>query len=96
VVVGITPPNYPLTMPLYKAVPALATGNTIIISLPKTRRWSALRLGEIFSEAGLPDGVFNVVTGLGETVGAAFADHDDVDKITFTGSTEVGRALVRA
>ena len=96
VVVGITPPNYPLTMPLYKAAPALATGNTIIIKPSEDTSLVALRLGEIFTEAGLPDGVFNVVTGLGETVGAAFANHEDVDKITFTGSTEVGRALVRA
>jgi len=96
VVVGITPPNYPLTMPLYKAAPALATGNTIIIKPSEDTSLVALRLGEIFSEAGFPDGVFNVVTGLGETVGAAFANHPDVDKITFTGSTEVGRALVRA
>lgn len=96
VVVGITPPNYPLTMPLYKAAPALATGNTIILKPSEETSLVALRLGEIFTEAGFPDGVFNVVTGLGETVGAAFANHDDVDKITFTGSTEVGRALVRA
>ena len=96
VVVGITPPNYPLTMPLYKAAPALATGNTIIIKPSEDTSLVALRLGEIFAEAGFPDGVFNVVTGLGETVGAAFANHPDVDKITFTGSTEVGRELVRA
>ena len=96
VVVGITPPNYPLTMPLYKAAPALATGNTIIVKPSEDTSLVALRLGEIFTEAGFPDGVFNVVTGLGETVGAAFANHPDVDKITFTGSTEVGRALVRA
>jgi acyl-CoA reductase-like NAD-dependent aldehyde dehydrogenase len=96
VVVGITPPNYPLTMPLYKAAPALATGNTIVVKPSEDTSMVALRLGEIFTEAGFPDGVFNVVTGLGETVGAAFANHGDVDKITFTGSTEVGRALVRA
>jgi acyl-CoA reductase-like NAD-dependent aldehyde dehydrogenase len=96
VVAGITPPNYPLTMPLYKAAPALATGNTVIIKPSEDTSLVALRLGEIVSEAGLPDGVFNVVTGLGETAGAAFANHDDVDKITFTGSTEVGRLLVRA
>ena len=96
VVVGITPPNYPLTMPLYKAAPALATGNTIILKPSEDTSLVALRLGEIFTEAGLPDGVINVVTGLGETVGAVFGNHPDVDKITFTGSTEVGRALVRA
>jgi acyl-CoA reductase-like NAD-dependent aldehyde dehydrogenase len=96
VVVGITPPNYPLTMPLYKAAPALATGNTIIIKPSEDTSLVAIRLGEIFTEAGFPDGVFNVVTGLGDPVGVTFANHDDVDKITFTGSTEVGRALVRA
>ena len=96
VVAGITPPNYPLTMPLYKAAPALATGNTIIIKPSEDTSLVAIRLGEIFAEAGFPDGVLNVVTGLGDPVGAAFANHDDVDKITFTGSTEVGRALVRA
>jgi aldehyde dehydrogenase (NAD+)/phenylacetaldehyde dehydrogenase len=96
VVAGITPPNYPLTMPLYKAVPALATGNTIIIKPSEDTSLVALRLGEIFLEAGLPEGVFNVVTGYGETAGAALANHNDVDKITFTGSTEVGRLLLRA
>ena len=96
VVAGITPPNYPLTMPLYKAAPALASGNTIIIKPSEDTSLVALRLGEIFCAAGFSDGVFNVVTGLGETVGAALANHHDVDKITFTGSTEVGRALVRA
>jgi aldehyde dehydrogenase (NAD+)/phenylacetaldehyde dehydrogenase len=96
VVAGITPPNYPLTMPLYKAVPALATGNTIIIKPSEDTSLVAIRLGEIFLEAGLPEGVFNVVTGYGETAGAALANHNDVDKITFTGSTEVGRLLLRA
>lgn len=96
VVAGITPPNYPLTMPLYKAAPALATGNTIIIKPSEDSSLVAIRLGEIFLEAGFPEGVFNVLTGYGESVGAALANHDDVDKITFTGSTEVGRALVRA
>ncbi|MDB6036377.1 MAG: aldehyde dehydrogenase family protein [Verrucomicrobiales bacterium] len=96
VVAGITPPNYPLTMPLYKAMPALATGNAVIIKPSEDTSLVALRLGELIAEAGLPDGVFNVLTGLGEAVGAALANHNDVDKITFTGSTEVGRALVRA
>jgi acyl-CoA reductase-like NAD-dependent aldehyde dehydrogenase len=96
VVAGITPPNYPLTMPLYKAAPALATGNTIIIKPSEDTSLVAIRLGEIFLEAGFPEGVFNVVTGYGETAGAALANHNDVDKITFTGSTEVGRLLLRA
>lgn len=96
VVAGITPPNYPLTMPLYKAAPALATGNTIIIKPSEDTSLVAIRLGEIFLEAGFPEGVFNVVTGYGENAGAALANHSDVDKITFTGSTEVGRLLVKA
>jgi aldehyde dehydrogenase (NAD+) len=96
VVVGITPPNYPLTMPLYKTAPALATGNTIIIKPSEDTSLVAIRLADLFLEAGLPEGVFNVVTGYGEAVGAALAHHPGVDKITFTGSTEVGRELVRA
>jgi acyl-CoA reductase-like NAD-dependent aldehyde dehydrogenase len=96
VVAGITPPNYPLTMPLYKAAPALATGNTVVLKPSEDTPLVAIRLAELFHEVGLPDGVFNVVTGLGETAGATLANHDDVDKITFTGSTEVGRILVRA
>ena len=96
VVAGITPPNYPLTMPLYKAAPALAAGNTIIIKPSEDASVVALRLAELFMEAGLPDGVFNVVTGYGEMAGVALANHDDVDKITFTGSTDVGRLLLKA
>lgn len=96
VVAGITPPNYPLTMPLYKAAPALATGNTVILKPSEDTSLVALRLAGLFLEAGFPEGVFNVVTGYGETAGAALAEHDDVDKITFTGSTEVGRYLLRA
>jgi acyl-CoA reductase-like NAD-dependent aldehyde dehydrogenase len=96
VVVGITPPNYPLTMPLYKMAPALAAGCTIIIKPAEQTSLVALRLGEVFQEAGFPEGVVNIVTGLGETVGAAFAAHHDVDKITFTGSSEVGRLILHA
>jgi phenylacetaldehyde dehydrogenase len=96
VVAGITPPNYPLTMPLYKAAPALATGNTIILKPSEDTSLVALCLAELFLEAGFPEGVVNVLTGYGETAGAALANHDDVDKITFTGSTEVGRQLIRA
>jgi phenylacetaldehyde dehydrogenase len=95
-VAGITPPNYPLTMPLYKAAPALATGNAIVLKPAEQTSLVALRLAELAQEAGLPEGVLNVVTGYGETAGAALAAHDGVDKITFTGSTEVGRLLVKA
>lgn len=96
VVAGITPPNYPLTMPLYKAAPALAIGNTIIIKPSEDASLVCLRLADLFLEAGIPEGVFNVVTGYGETAGAALANHADVDKITFTGSTDVGRLLLKA
>ena len=96
VVAGITPPNYPLTMPLYKAVPALATGNTIIIKPSEDTSLIAIRLAQLFLEAGLPEGAFNLVTGYGHTAGAALANHHDVDKITFTGSTDVGRLLLKA
>ncbi len=96
VVAGITPPNYPLTMPLYKMAPALAAGCVVIIKPAEQTSLVALRLGEIFQEAGFPDGVVNILTGLGETCGAALAAHADVDKITFTGSTEVGRLILRA
>jgi acyl-CoA reductase-like NAD-dependent aldehyde dehydrogenase len=96
VVAGITPPNYPLTMTLYKAVPALATGNTVVIKPSEDACLVALRAAELFLEAGLPEGALNVVTGYGEAAGAPLAAHTDVDKITFTGSTDVGRSLVRA
>lgn len=96
VVVGITPPNYPLTMPIYKSAPALATGNTVIIKPSEDTSLVQIRLAEIFQEVDMPDGVFNVVTGLGDPVGTSFANHDDVNKIAFTGSTEVGRYLVRS
>ena len=96
VVAGITPPNYPLTMPLYKAAPALATGNTIIIKPSEDASLVALRLAQLIQDAGFPPGVFNLITGLGLQTGAVLSEHPDVDKITFTGSTEVGRALVRA
>src|SRR5438045_137699 len=96
VVAGITPPNYPLTMPLYKIAPAIATGNTIIVKPAEQTSLVALVLGEIILGAGVPEGVVNIVTGYGESAGAALATHNDVDKITFTGSTDVGRILVKA
>jgi acyl-CoA reductase-like NAD-dependent aldehyde dehydrogenase len=96
VVAGITPPNYPLTMPLYKIAPALATGNVIIIKPAEQTSLVALRLGELFLEAGVPEGVMQIITGLGETAGAALAAHPGVNKITFTGSTEVGRLILKA
>jgi len=96
-VVGqIIPWNFPLLMAAWKIGPALTTGNTIILKPAEQTPLSALRLGELALEAGLPPGVLNVVTGYGETAGGALAAHDDVDKIAFTGSTEVGKIIVRA
>ena len=96
-VVGqIIPWNFPLLMAAWKLGPALATGNCVILKPAEQTPLSALRLGELMLEAGLPDGVVNLVTGFGETAGAALAAHEDVDKIAFTGSTEVGRLIVQA
>ncbi|HLF98662.1 MAG TPA: aldehyde dehydrogenase family protein, partial [Methylococcaceae bacterium] len=96
-VVGqIIPWNFPLLMAAWKLAPALATGCTVVLKVAEETPLSALRLGEILQEAGLPDGVVNIVTGFGETAGAALAAHPGVDKVAFTGSTEVGRLIVRA
>ena len=96
-VVGqIIPWNFPLLMAAWKLAPALATGNCVVLKPAEQTPLTALRLGEIFLDAGIPEGVVNIVTGFGETAGAALAAHDDVDKIAFTGSTEVGKIIVRA
>jgi phenylacetaldehyde dehydrogenase len=96
-VVGqIIPWNFPLLMAAWKLGPALATGNCVVLKPAEQTPLSALRLGEILLDAGLPDGVVNIVTGFGETAGAALAAHDGVDKVAFTGSTEVGKLIVRA
>jgi phenylacetaldehyde dehydrogenase len=96
-VVGqIIPWNFPLLMAAWKLGPALATGCTIVLKPAEQTPLSALRLGELITEAGFPDGVVNIVTGYGETAGAALAAHPDVDKIAFTGSTEVGKLIVHA
>lgn len=96
-VVGqVIPWNFPLLMAAWKLGPALATGNTIVLKPAEQTPLSAIRLAELALEAGLPEGVLNVVTGFGETAGAALAAHDGVDKIAFTGSTEVGKIIVRA
>jgi phenylacetaldehyde dehydrogenase len=96
-VVGqIIPWNFPLLMAAWKLGPALATGNCVVLKPAEQTPLSALRLGELLLEAGLPEGVVNIVTGFGETAGAALAAHDQVDKIAFTGSTEVGKLIVRA
>lgn len=96
-VVGlIVPWNFPMSMACWKLAPALATGCTVVLKPAEETPLSTLRLAELLAEAGVPDGVVNVVTGRGATAGAALAAHDDVDKIAFTGSTETGRAIVRA
>ena len=96
-VVGqIIPWNFPLLMATWKLGPALAAGCTIVLKPAEETPLSALMLGELACEAGFPDGVLNIVTGFGETAGAALAAHPDVDKIAFTGSTEVGRSIVHA
>lgn len=96
-VVGqIIPWNFPLLMAAWKLAPALTTGCTVVLKVAEETPLSALRLGEIMLEAGLPDGVVNIITGFGETAGAALAAHPMVDKIAFTGSTDVGRLIVNA
>lgn len=92
----IIPWNFPLLMAAWKLGPALATGNTIVMKVAEETPLSALRLAELMQEAGVPDGVVNILTGFGETAGAPLAAHPDVDKIAFTGSTEVGRLIVDA
>ena len=96
VVRQIIPWNFPLLMAAWKLGPALATGNCVVLKPAEQTPLSALRLGELLLEAGIPEGVVNIVTGFGETAGAALAAHDDVDKIAFTGSTEVGKLIVHA
>ena len=95
VVGAITPWNFPLVIASWKLAPALACGNTVVHKPAEEAPLSALRMAELALEAGVPPGVWNVVTGEAEA-GAALAAHDDVDKITFTGSTEVGREIQRA
>jgi phenylacetaldehyde dehydrogenase len=96
VVAQIIPWNFPLLMAAWKLGPALASGCTVVLKPAEQTPLSALRLGELFAEAGFPDGVVNIVPGYGETAGAALAAHPDVDKVAFTGSTEVGRLIVQA
>jgi phenylacetaldehyde dehydrogenase len=96
-VVGqIIPWNFPLLMAAWKLAPALAAGCTVILKPAEQTPLSALRLGELINEVGFPRGVVNIVPGYGETAGAALAAHPDVDKVAFTGSTEVGRLIVQA
>jgi aldehyde dehydrogenase (NAD+) len=96
-VVGqIIPWNYPMLMQSWKLAPALATGNTVVMKPAEQTPLSALRIGELIVEAGFPEGVVNLLPGFGPTAGAAIARHMDVDKVAFTGSTEVGRLIMAA
>src|SRR5271170_3368728 len=96
-VVGqIIPWNFPLLMAAWKLGPALAAGNCVVLKPAEQTPLTALRLAGLIAEAGMPDGVVNVVPGFGETAGAALAAHNDVDKVAFTGSTEVGKLIVQA
>ena len=94
VVGAISPWNYPLLMATWKVAPALAAGNSVVLKPAEQSPLSCLRLGELFVEAGGPPGVFNVINGMGEIAGKALALHNDVAKITFTGSTEVGKLIM--
>jgi aldehyde dehydrogenase (NAD+) len=95
VVGAIIPWNFPLLMAVWKIAPALACGNTVVLKPAEQTPLTALELAAIAAEAGLPAGVLNVVPGLGETAGAALVKHPDVDKVAFTGSTAVGRLIMR-
>ena len=88
----VIPWNFPILMAAWKLAPALATGNTVVLKPAETTPLTALLLAEVLAEAGLPEGVVNVVTGAGAT-GAALVAHPGVDKVAFTGSTEVGKAI---
>ena len=94
VVGAVVPWNFPLLMATWKAAPALAAGNSLIVKPARLTSMSALRMAELASEAGLPDGVFNVVPGSGSEAGQALGRHMDVDMVTFTGSTETGRQFL--
>ncbi len=96
VVAQIIPWNFPLLMAAWKLAPVLAAGCTVVMKLAEETPMSGLRLAALMQEAGVPDGVVNILTGFGETCGAPLAAHPDVDKVAFTGSTEVGRLIVRA
>jgi acyl-CoA reductase-like NAD-dependent aldehyde dehydrogenase len=95
-VVGlITPWNFPLNIASWKLAPALACGNTVVLKPAEITPLSALRLAQLAADAGLPEGVFNVVTGAGSKAGRRLVEHPEVRKIAFTGSTEVGRTIMQ-
>jgi gamma-glutamyl-gamma-aminobutyraldehyde dehydrogenase/4-guanidinobutyraldehyde dehydrogenase/NAD-dependent aldehyde dehydrogenase len=95
VVAAIVPWNFPLLMASWKLGPALATGNSVILKPAEQSPLTAIRIAELAAEAGLPDGVLNVLPGFGETAGQALGRHMDVDMVAFTGSTEVGKFFLR-
>ena len=95
VVGAIVPWNFPLMIGMWKIAPALACGCTVVLKPAELTSLTALRLGELALEAGIPPGVLNVVSGFGKIAGVALTDHPDVDKITFTGSPGVGREILR-
>ncbi len=95
VVGAIVPWNFPLMIGMWKIAPALACGCTVVLKPAELTSLTALRLGELAIEAGIPAGVLNVVPGLGKTAGQAIVDHPDIDKVTFTGSPAVGRQILR-
>jgi aldehyde dehydrogenase (NAD+) len=96
VVGAIVPWNFPLMFTSWKMGPALAAGNTIVIKPSEITPLSTLRIGELMLDVGIPAGVVNIVTGYGQTVGAAIAEHPDIGKVAFTGSTATGRSIVKA
>ena len=91
----IIPWNFPLLMAAWKIAPALACGNTVVLKPAETTPLTALKLAEVIRDAGVPDGVINIVTGAGD-VGAAIVNHPDIDKVAFTGSTAVGRGIMKS
>lgn len=95
VVGAVVPWNFPLDMATWKLAPALATGNSVVLKPAEQSPLSALRLAELAAEAGLPDGVLNVVPGFGEEAGEPLGRHEDVDALVFTGSTEIGKRFMR-
>jgi gamma-glutamyl-gamma-aminobutyraldehyde dehydrogenase len=95
VVGAVVPWNFPILMAAWQMAPALATGNSMIVKPSRLTSLSVIRLAELAAQAGLPDGVLNVVPGPGGAAGAALGRHMDVDKVTFTGSTEVGRMFLQ-
>lgn len=95
VVGAIIPWNFPLSMAAWKVAPALACGNTVVLKPAEQTPLTAMRFGELAAEAGFPPGVLNIVPGFGERAGAALVRHPGVDAISFTGSTEVGRTIMR-